>query len=192
MQYCQVNPNDQIPGPPNPLPRNWQNISNFYLLDPEILASYGFYPCVISDKPDFDETTQKLVENLAFDGTQVTQSWTVESLSPEDVANFATTRLTDIANQITPFLNAAVARRGYESHVSARTIKDSSNPAWVQDGTEAWAYYDMVWNSFETLKADIQAGTAPLPTVDGWFASLPVLWPVPPPDNGNLPSNGTL
>ena len=193
MQYCQVNPNDQIPGPPNPLPRNWQNISNFYLLDPEILASYGFYPCVISDKPTFDETTQKLVENLAFDGTQVTQSWIVEALSPEDVENFATTRLTEIGNRIGSYLDQAVSAKQYDTIVSATSWNLSNITIYKDEAAEATAYRDQVWQDFGDLVAGVQAGNTPLPTVDGWFAILPVLWPAPlPPDNGNLPSNGTI
>ena len=190
MQYCYIQ-NDTI-GRPQALPRNWQNISNFHLLYPEILASYGFYPCFISDKPAFDETTQKLVENLAIDGTRVTKFWTVEALSPEDVASFATTRLTEIGNMIGSYLDQAVSAKQYDTIISAASWNLSNITIYKEEAAEATAYRDQVWQEFGNLVAGVQAGNTPLPTVDGWFASLPVLWPVPPPDNGNLPSNGTL
>lgn len=192
MQYCLVK--DNTIGRPQALPRNWQNISNFYLLAPEIVPSYGWFPCHTSEKPAYDDRTQKLTEALTLGDAEVFQTWHITDLTPEEQIAFATARLTEIANQITPFLNVSVARKGYESHVSARTIRESSNPKWVKDGTEAWAYYDLVWNAFEALKSGVQAGTTPLPTADEWFSSLPTLWPAqtPPPDNGNLPSNGTI
>lgn len=43
MKYIYVE-NNQIAGNPEELPRNWKNVSNFYLLNDEQLKSYGWYP----------------------------------------------------------------------------------------------------------------------------------------------------
>ena len=43
MKYILVE-NGNIVGDPTELPRNWANISNFYLLDNETLKQYGWYP----------------------------------------------------------------------------------------------------------------------------------------------------
>jgi hypothetical protein len=43
MKYILVE-NGNIVGNPMELPRNWANISNFYLFDNETLKQYGWYP----------------------------------------------------------------------------------------------------------------------------------------------------
>jgi len=43
MKYILVE-NGKIVGNPMELPRNWANISNFYLFDNETLKQYGWYP----------------------------------------------------------------------------------------------------------------------------------------------------
>jgi len=43
MKYILVE-NGNIVGNPTELPRNWANISNFYLFDNETLKQYGWYP----------------------------------------------------------------------------------------------------------------------------------------------------
>jgi hypothetical protein len=43
MYYILVE-NGQIVGRPTELPKNWANISNFYLLDNQTLKQYGWYP----------------------------------------------------------------------------------------------------------------------------------------------------
>lgn len=195
MLYSLVQNN--IPGPPGPLPQTWMGMSNFYAFDDNTIASYGFYPCHTSDQPQYNPATQKLVETLTLGDAEVFQTWQVVALTPEEQIAFATARLTEIANRITPFLNESVARRGYEDHVSARTVRGSANPKWAQDGLEAWAYYDLVWNQFTALQttvedavmAGIEAGTIPLPTAEDWLAALPVLWPASAPSNM---SNGTF
>lgn len=184
--YCQII--DGVIHQPQELPETFAGISNFFAVDPVLLPSFGWFPFVPAQMPAYQEATQKLVQSLELVNNQVIESWQVVSMTPEEQAAFATARLTEIGNRITPFLNESVDRKSYENHVSARTVKDSSNAGWAKDGREAWAYYDLVWEQFTALQAGVQAGTTPLPTVEGWFASLPVLWPAPPLDN----SNGTL
>ena len=43
MKYIKVQENEVV-GSPQDLPINFENISNFYLLPPDILRSYGWYP----------------------------------------------------------------------------------------------------------------------------------------------------
>ena len=50
------------------------------------LAAIGVYP-VVGNQPEHDPNTQRLVgPTLALDGDHVTATWTVESLSTEDIA----------------------------------------------------------------------------------------------------------
>ena len=43
VDYIQVE-NGEIKGYPRPLPQNWADVSNFYLLEDEHLRQYGWYP----------------------------------------------------------------------------------------------------------------------------------------------------
>ena len=191
MQYCYVQNN--IPGPPQELPRNWGNISNFYLLPASEVAKYGFYPFNPATPPAFTESTQKRVETLTFTGTAVNQTWQVVNLTQQEQIDFATARLQAIGQAITPFLDASVGRKQYDTIVSATSWNLSNITIYKTEGQQATAYRDQVWQDFGNLVAGVQAGITPLPTVESWFASLPPLWPPPPPppDPGNGTSNGT-
>lgn len=191
MQYCYVQNN--IPGPPQELPQNWGNVSNFNLLPPAALAARGWYPFNPATPPTFTESTQKLVESRIFTGSAVNQTWQVVNLTQQERIDFATARLQAIGQAITPFLDASVNRKQYDTIVSATSWNLSNITIYKAEGIEATAYRDQVWQQFNNLVAGVQAGTTPLPTVEGWFASLPPLWPPPPPppDPGNGTSNGT-
>ena len=189
--YCLV-VNGSI-GAPAALPRDYQGVSNFYTLPPTDLARYNWYPFNPATPPAFTESTQKLVESLTFTDAQVNQSWQVVNLTQEEQIAFATARLQAIGQAISPYLDSQVANRQYDSIISATSWNLSNITIYKQEGAEATAFRDTCWGEFNNLVAGVQAGTTPLPTVNGFLASLPKLWapPAPPPDPGNGTSNGT-
>ena len=189
MRYCYVQNN--IPGPPQELPQNWGNVSNFNLLPPAALAAKSWYPFNPATPPTFNESTQKRVETLTFTGTAVNQTWQVVNLTTQEQIDFATARLQAIGQAITPFLDASVGRKQYDTIVSATSWNLSNITIYKAEGIEATAYRDQVWQDFGNLVAGVQAGTTPLPTVEGWLASLPPLWPAPP-SPGNGTNNGPV
>lgn len=190
MQYCQII--DNVPQPPQYLPATWANVSNFYALDAEELPNYGFYPCHMSDKPEFDPSTQKLVEALTLGDAEVFQTWHIVALTPEEQVAFVTDRLTEIGNRIDPYLDQQVQAKQYNSIVSATSWALSNITVYKGEAEQAAAYRDSVWQEFGNLVAGVQAGTTALPTADAWFASLAPLWPQPVPPTPNGTSNGTL
>lgn len=60
MDYILVE-NEQIIGRPTQLPKNWANISNFYLFDNEKLKEYGWYP--------YRFQAAQIGENQVYDGS---------------------------------------------------------------------------------------------------------------------------
>jgi hypothetical protein len=60
MNYILVE-NGQIVGRPTQLPKNWANVSNFYLLDNQILKQYGWYP--------YRFEAAQIGENQVYDGS---------------------------------------------------------------------------------------------------------------------------
>ncbi len=54
------------------------------------LASYDVYKVAVDSRPDYNEATQKLVlDDVVFDGTNATQSWSVVSLDADELADKA-------------------------------------------------------------------------------------------------------
>jgi hypothetical protein len=187
--YCQVI--NSVPQQPRDLPITFGNVSNFYLLPQSELAKYGWFPFMSTAKPIYNEQTHKLVETLSFTGVIVMQSWSIVQMTQAEQIAFATARMEAIGQSITPYINSQVANKRYESHVSARAVKDSADPEWAQDGREATVFYDAIWSIFKSLQAGVQAGTMPLPTVEQFISSLPRLWTPPAPPSGNGTNNGT-
>jgi hypothetical protein len=60
MDYILVE-NGQIVGRPTELPKNWANVSNFYLLDNQTLKQYGWYP--------YRFQVAQIGENQVYDGS---------------------------------------------------------------------------------------------------------------------------
>lgn len=71
MDYIQVE-NGEVSGYPRPLPQNWADVSNFYLLENESLRQYGWYPVrfVPSEKTDNDIVAG---QRFVVEGTEVVQ-----------------------------------------------------------------------------------------------------------------------
>ena len=188
MQYCQVGPNGQISGP-QWLPQSFTTVSNFNALDDASLATYGYYPYTPSPIPSYNPATQRIEQSFAFDGTSVSDTWTVVDLTAEEQQAYVIQRLTEIGNGIGSFLDQQVASKQYDSILSATSWTLSNITTYKSEGEAATAYRDNVWSQFYDMAQAVQAGTQQAPTVGEFFASIPPLWPV---DNGNSTANGTI
>jgi hypothetical protein len=186
MQYCQVSPNGI--SSPQWLPQSFTTVSNFNALDDASLATYGYYPYTSSPIPSFNPATQRLSQSFAFDGTSVSDTWTVINLTAEEQQAYIIQRLTEIGNGIGSFLDQAVSVKQYDSILSATSWTLSNITTYKSEGDAAIAYRDSIWSLFYSMVQAVQAGTQALPTVGEFFASLPPLWPT---NNGNGTSNGT-
>lgn len=71
MDYILVQ-NNNIVGYPRPLPENWEDVSNFYVLDEERLRQYGWFPVrfVAANKSENDVVTGQRFE---IEETEVVQ-----------------------------------------------------------------------------------------------------------------------
>jgi hypothetical protein len=191
MQYCLVK--DNVIGRPQALPRNWDNISNFYLLAPEIVATYGWFPCHTSEKPAYDDRTQKLTEALTLGDAEVFQTWHVVDLTPEEQLQYLRGKREIFKQFLDNYLNEQVAPKDYDSILSATSWLNSSVPEWKADSAAAIAFREQCFLKAYEIENAVLAGTRPIPTESEFQAEMPVLWnPPAPPDNGNLPSNGTI
>jgi hypothetical protein len=160
---------------PTDCPTSFAGIENFDKLPDSEKAQYGWYPLVKSDVPVYDKTIETIDTTHTLNDGIVYLQYSVRPLTAEEITAKTEASVRALARAITPFLNTAYARRGYENHISARAIRSSSNPVWSQEGVEACDYYDLVWNAFETMKNNVIAG-GNVPTAEEFFAQFPVLW----------------
>lgn len=83
MDYIQVE-NGQVKGYPQSLPKNWSDVSNFYLLEDERLRQYGWYPVrfVPAEKTDNDVVTG---QNFVVEGNEVVQYEQIRPKTQEEI-----------------------------------------------------------------------------------------------------------
>jgi hypothetical protein len=158
-------------------------------LDDASLATYGYYPYTSSPIPAYNPATQRIQQSFTFDGTVVSDSWTVVDLTAEQQQAYVIEKLTEIGSGIGSFLDQAVSVKQYDSILSATSWTLSNITTYKSEGEAALAYRDSVWSQFYSMVQAVQAGTQAIPTVGEFFASIPPLWPV---NNGNGTSNGTI
>ena len=176
MRYSRIV--DGLPTPPQTLPVSFADVSNFYTLPDEVLATYGWYPYTHVLPPSYDTMTEQLVPEYLFDGTRVTADWQVVPLSPEEQAERAQQTIQTLGQAVKAHLDATVQARDYDSIISACTYATSSVARYRDDGLACVNWRDAVWLEVYMIMAQVEAGTRPIPTVEALFAELPELvWP---------------
>lgn len=83
MDYIQVE-NGEVKGYPQTLPKNWENVSNFYLLDDDHLREYGWYPVrfVPAEKTNNDIV---IGQSFVVEGNEVVQYEQIRPKTQEEI-----------------------------------------------------------------------------------------------------------
>jgi hypothetical protein len=83
VDYIQVE-NGEVKGYPQPLPQNWADVSNFYLLEDERVRQYGWYPLrfVPATKTENDVVTG---QSFVIEGNEVVQYEQIRPKTQEEV-----------------------------------------------------------------------------------------------------------
>lgn len=97
MDYIQVE-NGEIKGYPRPLPQNWADVSNFYLLENERLREYGWYPLrfVPATKTNNDVVTGQV---FVIEGNEVVQYEQIRPKTETEIENEITILWQNIRNE---------------------------------------------------------------------------------------------
>ena len=97
MDYIQVE-NGEVKGYPQPLPRNWADVSNFYLLDDVQVLSYGWYPVrfVPAEKTDNDVVTG---QSFVIEGNEVVQYEQIRPKTESEIQEELNSKWENIRNQ---------------------------------------------------------------------------------------------
>ena len=85
MDYIQVE-NGEVKGYPQPLPQNWADVSNFYLLEDERVRQYGWYPLrfVPAEKTENDVVTG---QSFVIEGNEVVQYEQIRPKTQTEIEN---------------------------------------------------------------------------------------------------------
>lgn len=83
MDYIQVE-NGEVSGYPRPLPQNWADVSNFYLLDDERLRQYGWYPIRFAPATK-TENDVVIGQNFVIEETEVVQYEQIRPKTQEEI-----------------------------------------------------------------------------------------------------------
>lgn len=82
MKYCLIKDNQIVKGPED-LPKNTENVSNFYLLDDAILKTYGWLPYRLIDNKGIN---QKFVSsNIEIFENEVVETKTYRDLTQQEI-----------------------------------------------------------------------------------------------------------
>jgi len=97
VDYIQVE-NGEVKGYPQPLPRNWADVSNFYLLDDVQVLSYGWYPVrfVPAEKTDNDVVTG---QSFVIEGNEVVQYEQIRPKTESEIQEELNSKWENIRNQ---------------------------------------------------------------------------------------------
>lgn len=176
MLYCFVE--NELISDPQPLPINYRNISNFYLLDEEILNSFGFFRFVSTIIPSYNSNSEKIVETLVLNDNLVTYNYEVVPLSPEELYEHVTNMKFFFVALIEDFLNTTVRVKDYKDILHACSYINSSIPSYQQESQAVIHWRDLVWVKAYEVQNAIANGERAIPTQEEFMAELPVLvWP---------------
>lgn len=159
MKYIQVE-NNEIVGNPQELPRNWQNISNFYILDNQTLKNYGWYP--------FEEEESNLQENEKITG------WSID-IEEDKVVKRAIKR--PLTQEEIDIRNVAELTRKW-TEVRSRRNQLLSESDWTQL-PDAPIGNKEDWKTYRQNLRDVTQ--APNPDVIAWPVKPLVIPPAPTP-----------
>jgi hypothetical protein len=144
MKYILVE-NGKIVGNPMELPRNWANISNFYLFDNEKLKQYGWYP--------FRFVESEINSNQFYDGSdfvieedEVVEYQKVRNKTPEEIEEELNGQWTAIRYRRNEFLTECDWTQLQDSPLSEQKQQEwQTYRQSLRDITEQSDPFNIVW-----------------------------------------------
>jgi len=176
MLYCKVENN--VISNPEPLPMNYSNISNFYLMDETIVNSYGFYRYLATEKPIYNSNSHKIIENLVLDNSLVSSIYSIVPLEQSEmVQNLANMKILFVSI-VDQFLDSTVQAKDYKNILHACSYVESTVQQYKNEALTVISWRDSVWQKAYQIQNEILAGQRPVPTEQEFVAELPQMeWP---------------
>lgn len=145
------------------------NVSFPSIIGKDTFADLDYHPVVESIKPLYIADTQRVDEVMPICiNTVWTQQWLITDLSEEEVTTNQDIKIqrlkSDIILEIQNRLDAFAKTRNYDGILSACTYATSSIPKFASEGQYAVNARDSTWASLYSFMAEVQTGTAQMPT----------------------------
>lgn len=170
MKYIQVQ-NNEIVGGPQDLPVSWANISNFYILDNQILKNYGWYPFE-EEEPNLQPNEKITGWSTVIEEDKVVKRPTKRFLTQEEIDARNTTEL---------------IRKWAE--VRSRRNQLLSESDWTQI-TDSSVQNKIDWQKYRQDLRDITNNSNPDNVI---WPVKPIIVPIPPtPSDNNIPEEGEV
>jgi len=169
MKYIRVE-NNSVVGIPQDLPINAENISNFHLLPPDILRSYGWYP--------FEEEEMNLTENEKL------IRWDIEIQLEKVVKKCIKRELT--TEEIEQKNSAKLQKEWQDVRTKRNGLLLESD--WTQL-SDAPVQNKNDWEIYRKELRDITNISNPCNVI--WPAK-PIIIPLPPTPSENIPEDGEI
>lgn len=84
--------------------------------------------------------------------------------------------LPQLTNHVQAHLDAAAKAAGYDNIYTAVTYADEpAVPRFQAEGQAFRAWRSLVWDAANAIRADVEAGTRPVPTAAELLAELPAI-----------------
>lgn len=177
MTYCKV-VNDTI-YPPEPLPINYGNISNFYLLEEDIVNSYGFYRFLNLQEPEYNSNIQKLQKTLILKDNTVYYEYNVVNLTEEEYKDKLNKLKYFFTFLIENLLNTKVKERDYKDLLHACSYINSSIDQYKKEAEAVVVWRDAIWIKGYEIETKVLNNEIPIPTESEFLSQLPSLeWPL--------------
>jgi hypothetical protein len=173
LLYCYVK-NGQI-SEPRSLPSTYLNISNFNLLEEDIVNIYNFYRFLDAAKPPYDEKTQKVDRTLALENNFVVPVYSVVDLSPEEISSNLNSIKMNLVSAVESYLDSKVAERDYKSVLHACSYVESTIPQYRAEALAVVAWRDSVWATAYAIQNAVLNGERNPPDEAELLAELPEL-----------------
>ena len=166
-KYCLVEDGVIIDGPRR-LPKSWRNISGLSLLSPVQLRTHGWLPYG-DTKPEYNADTQYLTSAKTINSTSVTETYTINSYTEEEmtakVETAKTKKLSELYANVKQFISYQPNGWPRYDNDLKLNIMNATMTAVAAGGTkptnctlvETWIY--TVQTHFFALKTSVNAAT---------------------------------
>lgn len=148
-------------------------------------AQFRVVQLVVTAAPAVDPVTQRVFrDGCEFTNGQWQYKWTVEVLSPEQIAANQAAAVTAVIANVTSGtqqrLDDFARTRNYDGILSACTYASSGVPKFAGEGQYCVDARDSTWATLYTFMAEVQLGTKPMPTGYADVEPLlpPLVWPI--------------
>jgi hypothetical protein len=102
-------------------------------------------------------------------------TYAVTAMTADQIAQAAVQAQQQVVAAVQAFMDQTAQSRNYDSLLSLCTYATSSNPTFQKEGQAGVVWRDAVWTFCYALLAQVDAGSAPSPTVAGILAQLPAI-----------------